>query len=138
MRAVALSITLVYRLNQTLTYVSLCNAPLSDIPMFYIKYLTMYKEHMQAVTIRVIVWLCVCTGDNPLAKASGLSSCTYAKPYNNSTHIVDSFCFWRFCFVPDYSTYSRAQLNFIFSLTSLITYISLDDVRLYAPCNAQI
>ena len=26
----------------------------------------------------IIVWLCVCTGDNPLAKARGLSSCTYA------------------------------------------------------------
>ena len=29
--------------------------------------------------IKVIVWLCVCTGDNPLDKARGLSSCTYAQ-----------------------------------------------------------
>ena len=56
-------------------------APLSDIPMFYIKYLTMQKVHMHACWCEkaVIVWLCVCTGDNPLAKARGLSSCTYAQ-----------------------------------------------------------
>ena len=28
---------------------------------------------------KVIVWLSVCTGDNPRAKARGLSSCTYAQ-----------------------------------------------------------
>ena len=27
---------------------------------------------------KVIVWLCVYTGDNPLAKARGLPSCSYA------------------------------------------------------------
>ena len=50
-------------------------ALLSDIPMFYIKYLKMHKVHMKAF----IVWLCVCAGDNPLAKARGLSSRTYAQ-----------------------------------------------------------
>ena len=44
-------------------------APLNDIQMFYINYLTMHKVHIQAV----IVWLCACTGDNTLAKARGLS-----------------------------------------------------------------
>ena len=43
--------------------------------MFYIKYLTMYKVHMHAGAI----WLCVCTGDNPLAKDRGLSSRKYAQ-----------------------------------------------------------
>ena len=31
----------------------------------------------------VIVWLCVCTADSPLAKAHGLSSVHTHKPYNN-------------------------------------------------------
>ena len=43
-------------------------APLSDIQIFYIKYLTMHKVHMHTGAIR----LCVCTGDNLLAKARGL------------------------------------------------------------------
>ena len=37
--------------------------------MFYIKYLTMHKVHMHAGAIRQLLHgLCVCTGDNPLAK----------------------------------------------------------------------
>ena len=40
----------------------------------------MCKMHTHAGEIReVIVWLCVYTGDNPLAKAHGLSSRTYAQ-----------------------------------------------------------
>ena len=56
-------------------------APLSNIPMFYIKFLAMYKVHMHAGPIRklVIVWLYVCGKDNPLAKARGFSSHKYAQ-----------------------------------------------------------
>ena len=55
-------------------------ALLSDISMFYVKYLIMHKVHMHAAAIRQLLYgLCVCTGDNPLAKAHGLSSCTYAQ-----------------------------------------------------------
>ena len=32
--------------------------PLSDIPMFYIKYLTMHKVHMHAVSIRQLLYGC--------------------------------------------------------------------------------
>ena len=34
-------------------------APFSDIPMFYIKYLTMYKVHMHAGAIRKLLYGCV-------------------------------------------------------------------------------
>ena len=34
-------------------------APLSDIPMFYIKYLTMHKVHMHAGAIRQLWYGCV-------------------------------------------------------------------------------
>ena len=44
-------------------------APLSDIRMFYIRYLTMHKVHMYAGAIRQL----------KLAKARGLSSRTYAQ-----------------------------------------------------------
>ena len=54
-------------------------ATLSDIPIFYIKYLIMHKVHMHAGAIRQFLWLFVCTGDNPLAKARGLPSRTYAQ-----------------------------------------------------------
>ena len=47
--------------------------------MIYIKYLTMHKVHMLAGAIRQLLYDCVCTGDNPLAKAHGLSSRTYAQ-----------------------------------------------------------
>ena len=33
-------------------------APLSDIPMFYIKYLTMHKVHMHAGVIRQLLYGC--------------------------------------------------------------------------------
>ena len=33
-------------------------APLSDIPMFYIKYLTMHKVHMHAGAIRQLLYGC--------------------------------------------------------------------------------
>ena len=33
-------------------------APLSDIPMFYIKYLTMHKLHMHAGAIRQLLYGC--------------------------------------------------------------------------------
>ena len=49
-------------------------APLSDIPMFYIKYLTMH-----AGAIRQLLYGCVCTGDNPLAKSSWIIPLTYAQ-----------------------------------------------------------
>ena len=36
---------------------------MSDIPTFYIKYLTMYKVHMHAGVIRKLLYgLCVCMG----------------------------------------------------------------------------
>ena len=50
--------------------------------MFHITHLTMYKVHLHAGAVRVIVWLCICMEDNPLAKAFVLSSRTYAKTYN--------------------------------------------------------
>ena len=45
--------------------------------MFYITYLTLYNVQLHICAI--IVWLCACTGDNPRAKARGLSSYTYAQ-----------------------------------------------------------
>ena len=39
-------------------HVQILIALLSDISMFYIKYLTMHKVHMQTGAL----WLCVCTG----------------------------------------------------------------------------
>ena len=33
-------------------------APLSDIPMFYFKYLTMHKVHMHAGTLRQLLYDC--------------------------------------------------------------------------------
>ena len=35
-------------------------ATLSDIPMFYIKYLTMHKMHMHAGAIRQLLYGCAC------------------------------------------------------------------------------
>ena len=55
-------------------------APLSDVPMFYIKYLTMHKVHMHAGAIMQLLYgLGVCTEDNPLDKGRELSSRTYAQ-----------------------------------------------------------
>ena len=57
-----------------------------DIQMFHIKYLTMDKIHMHAGAIRKLLYgLCVCTEDNPLAKAPGLSSHTYAQTIQQLT-----------------------------------------------------
>ena len=48
--------------------------------MFYIKYITMQKVHMHAGAIRQSLYgFSVCAVDNPLAKAHGLSSRTYAQ-----------------------------------------------------------
>ena len=42
----------------------------------------LYKVKMNAVAIRTLSYdKCVCMGDNPLAKAHGLSSITDAQPY---------------------------------------------------------
>ena len=64
-------------------------APLSDIPIFYAEYLTMYTVHIHAGAIGSLLYgLCVCkgdNGDNPLAKARGLSSRTYAQPIQELT-----------------------------------------------------
>ena len=55
-------------------------AYLSDIPMFYIKYLTMYKVHMHAGAIRKLLYGCEYVRiDNPRAKARELSIRTYAQ-----------------------------------------------------------
>ena len=56
-------------------------APLSDITMFNIKYIYRNAQSAHACWCNkaVIVWLCVCTRDNSLAKARGLSSRTYAQ-----------------------------------------------------------
>ena len=46
----------------------------------YIKYLAMHKVKMHAgARIKLLYGLCNCTGDNPLAKARGLSSRTDAQ-----------------------------------------------------------
>ena len=58
-------------------------------PMFYINYLTIYKVQMHANTctiIKLLFGLCVCMGDNPLAKARGLSSHTDAQTIQELTH----------------------------------------------------
>ena len=46
------------------------------------------------VVFFVIVWLCVCTGDNSLNRANGLSVHTH-KQYNNK----NCYCFFRYCMV---------------------------------------
>ena len=51
--------------------------------MFYIRYLTIQSAHACWCNKAVIVWLCACTGDNPLAKARVLSPVHTHKPYNN-------------------------------------------------------
>ena len=51
-----------------------------DIPFFYIKYLTIHKVQMHVGAIRKLLHsLYVCTEDNPLAKARGLSPRTDAQ-----------------------------------------------------------
>ena len=47
-------------------------APLSDIPLFYIKYLTMHKVHMHAVAIRQLLY-----------------GCAYVREIINSLKLVD-------------------------------------------------
>ena len=52
-------------------------APFVDIPMLNVKYFAMHKVQIHAGAIRQLLYgFCVCTGDNPLAKARGLSSRT--------------------------------------------------------------
>ena len=49
-------------------------------PMLYIKYLAIHKVQMHAGARRKLLYgLCICTSDNPLAKARGLSSRTDAQ-----------------------------------------------------------
>ena len=51
-----------------------------DISMFNVKYLAMHTVQVHAGAIRKVLYgLCFYTGDNPLAKARGLSSCTDAQ-----------------------------------------------------------
>ena len=64
---------------KTQTWYSVFIAPFIDIPMFNIKCLAMHKVQVHAGAISI----CLCTGDNPLAKACGLSSCTHAQTINN-------------------------------------------------------
>ena len=48
-----------------------------DIPIVYIKYLTMHTVQMDAGAIRKLVYgIYVCMEDNPFSKARGLSSQT--------------------------------------------------------------
>ena len=48
--------------------------------MFYIKYLTIHEVHIHAVAKRQLLYGCAYVReDNPLAKARGLSSRTYAQ-----------------------------------------------------------
>ena len=55
--------------------------------MFYIKYLTM---HMHAGAIRQLLYgLCVCSGNNALAKARGLSSRTYTQTIHKRILVCD-------------------------------------------------
>ena len=56
-------------------------APLIDIPMLYIIYLTIHKVKIHAGAIRKLVYgLFVCTRANPVAKTRGLSSLTDVQP----------------------------------------------------------
>ena len=59
-------------------------APLSDIPMFHIKYLTMHKVHMHAGAIRQLVYGCAYVREiiNWLKLVDYLPVHTH-KPYNN-------------------------------------------------------
>ena len=55
-------------------------APLSDSPMFYIRYLTMHKVHMHAGAIRQLLYGCAYVReDNPRTSGRGLSSRTHAQ-----------------------------------------------------------
>ena len=55
-------------------------APFIDIPMFNVTYLAMHKVQMQAGAISKLLYdLCICKRNNPLDKASGLSSHTDAR-----------------------------------------------------------
>ena len=58
--------------------------PLSDIPMFYIQYLTMHKVHMRAGAIRQLLYGCAYVREiiNLLKLVDYLPVHTH-KPYNN-------------------------------------------------------
>ena len=50
--------------------------------MLNVSYFLMHKMQMHNIAISCLVYgSCVCTGDNPLAEARGLSSRTDADPY---------------------------------------------------------
>ena len=78
----------VFVLNRYNVGTCACNPPKTIVapsierlyPIFNGKYFAMRKVQMHAgAKMQVIVWFCVGTGDNPLAKASGLSSRSHAK-----------------------------------------------------------
>ena len=59
-------------------------APLNDIPMFYIKYLTMYKVHMHAGAIRQLLYGCMYVREIIyLLKLMNYPLVHMHKPYNN-------------------------------------------------------
>ena len=66
-------------------------APLSDIPMFYIKYLTMYKVHMHAGAIRQLLYGYAYVREltNSLKLVDNLPVHTH-KPYNNLNLAIQS------------------------------------------------
>ena len=65
-------------------------APLSDIPMFYIKYLTMHKVHIHVGAIRQLVYVCAYQRENihSLKLVDYLPVYTH-KPYNYLHKYID-------------------------------------------------
>ena len=66
----------------------------------------MYKVYVHAGAIRKVLngcWLCVCTGDNPLAKARGLSSRPYAQTIRTIkellVHMGETMKFFNTCII---------------------------------------
>ena len=69
---------LIYLKQRTSTHtLNICIASLSDISTSNIS--NVQCTHACRCNKASIVWLCACTGDNPRAKARGLSSRTYAQ-----------------------------------------------------------
>ena len=86
--------------------ISILIAPLSDIPMFYIKYLTMHKVHMHADAIRQLLYGCAYVREiiHSLKLVDYLPVYTH-KPYNNlqiyNSHIkktLSTFSWLLFCY----------------------------------------
>ena len=70
--------------------VSVLIAPLSDISMFNIKYLTMHKVHMHAGAIRQLLYGCVYVREIIHSlKLVDYLPVHWHKPYNNLSHMCN-------------------------------------------------